>query len=61
MFWILGAIASFLGFGVDGIVKHSCAAHMMSAAWTSGIGVSIISHLQSWGALFGQAAAFMHL
>ena len=58
---ILGAAAYALGFGSPGIAAGTTAASMMSAAWTTGIGVGAISALQSAGATFAATAATMAL
>ena len=43
------AIAA-IGFGTGGIAAGSLAAAMMSSAWTTGVGVGLVSILQSVGA-----------
>ena len=52
----VGATAAFFGFGSPGIAAGSWAASMMSAAWTSGIGMGLVSAAQSAAALFMNAA-----
>ena len=52
----LGGAAALVGFGSPGIAAGSWAASMMSAAWTSGIGMGLVSAAQSAAAVFMNAA-----
>lgn len=45
-----GKTAARRGYGSPGIVRNSRAAHDMSKAWSSGRGMSAVSHNQSKGA-----------
>ena len=47
-----GATAGLLGFGAGGIGAGTVAAGAMSTAWTTGVGATAVSALQSSGALF---------
>ena len=56
-----GGAAALLGFGSPGIAAGSVAASAMSAAWTTGIGTSLVSAAQSAGALFMNAVGGSYL
>ena len=57
----VGAGAALAGFGSPGIAVGSVAASAMSAAWTTGIGTSLVSPAQSAGALFMNAVGGSYL
>ena len=57
----VGAGAALAGFGSPGIAVGSVAASAMSAAWTTGIGTSLVSAAQSAGALFMNAVGGSYL
>ena len=51
-------VVAAVGFGAGGIAAGSAAAGMMSSAWTTGVGMGVVSTLQSVGAA-GMGAAGM--
>ena len=57
----VGAGAALVGFGSPGIIGGSAAASAMSAAWTTGVGMGLVSAAQSAGALFMNAVGCSYL